>query len=66
MAILVDTSAVEGIAWSNILGKRYPLEKTYLTILYKSSSNPNKGLAGAAKNGRMDLVTQFVSQGAND
>jgi hypothetical protein len=68
MAILVDTSAVQGIGWSAILG-HYTLEESYLSILYTSLStpfNPNKGLEEAAKNGHVDLVEYFVSQGAND
>ena len=64
MAILVDTSAVEGIVWSAILD-HYRMEESYLTILSKSSSDPNMGLEKAAKNGRMDLVLHFISKGAN-
>jgi len=63
MTILVDTSAVEGIGWS-VVFDRYPLEKSYLPIFYTSLSTPCKGIAEAAKNGHMDLVEYFVSQGA--
>ena len=62
---LVNTSAVQSLGWSAILG-RYSLEKSYLPILAAALSNPNKGFSEAAKTGDMDLVLYFVSQGAND
>ena len=65
MATLVNTSAVQALGWSSVLGRCH-LEKTYLPILAISLSNPNKGLEEAAKAGDMDLVVYFVSQGAND
>ena len=65
--MLVNTSAVQALGWSSILGRCH-LEESYLSILAISISlsNPNKGLSEAAKAGDMDLVLYFVSQGAND
>ena len=65
MATLVNTSAVQALGWSSILG-RCSLEKSYLPILATSLANPNEGLFKAAKAGDVDLVLYFVSQGAND
>ena len=65
MAILVDTTAVEGIDWSAILG-RYPLEKSYLSILAAYVSTPDMGMKEAAKDGHMDIVKYFISKGAHD
>jgi len=64
--MLVNTSAVQALGWSSILGRCH-LEESYLSILAISISlsNPNKDLSDAAKAGDMDLVLYFVSQGAN-